>query len=47
MKREDEIIKSLNYTRCSKEYNIGSSEIWSDKLKDLYIRHTESRSGLR
>ena len=27
--------------------NLGSSEIWSDKLKDLYIRHTESRSGRR
>nr|DAK35032.1 MAG TPA: hypothetical protein [Caudoviricetes sp.] len=25
----------------------GSSEIWSDKLKVLYNRHTESRRGRR
>ena len=36
-KREDEIIKSLNYTRCSKEYNIVKKSVFDGKLIDIIV----------
>ena len=35
------------YSRHGNRVIRGSSEIWSDKLKVLYNRHTESRRGRR
>ena len=35
------------YSRHGNRVIRGSYEIWSDKLKVLYNRHTESRSGWR
>ena len=35
------------YSRHGDRVIRGSSEIWSDKLKVLYNRHTESRRGRR
>ena len=35
------------YSRHGNRVIKGSSEIWSDKLKVLYNRHTETRSGRR
>ena len=36
-KREDEIIKSLNYTRCSKEYNIVKRSVFDGNLINIIV----------
>lgn len=36
-KREDEIIKSLNYTRCSKEYNIIKKSVFDGNLINIIV----------
>jgi len=37
MKRKDEIIKSLNYTRCSKEYNIVKKSVFDGNLINIIV----------
>lgn len=45
MKREDEIIKSLNYTRCSKEYNIVKKSVFDGNLINIIVvKHYDSNA---
>ena len=47
MKREDEIIKSLNYTRCSKEYNIVKKSVFDGNLINIIVVKHLKLLGMR
>lgn len=44
MKREDEITKSLNHTRCSKEYNIVKKSVFDGDLINIIVKHYDSNA---
>lgn len=47
MKREDEITKSLNHTRCSKEYNIIKKSVFDGNLINIIVgKHFDSNAEL-